>query len=311
MRSVARQTETAFECLVVDDGSTDGSLAVARRFAERDPRFRVLAGEHRGLVAALERGLDACRAPVVVRMDADDLMHSERLALQLRALEDADAVGCHVRLFPRRHLTEGRRAYERWLNSIDSPARVAAEAYVECPIAHPTLAIRRELLAAARYRDLGWPEDWDLLLRLLARGAKLSVVPRRLLGWRDAPSRLSRTAPEYGLDRFVRCRAHHLAAHALAGRDDYVLWGFGDTGKALRRALLAEGKRPRAIVEVHPGRIGQRIDGVAVVAPDELPRVRGGAPVLVSVAGAPARAELRARLGALGLVETRDFFCCA
>lgn len=311
LHSVARQTAADLECVVVDDGSTDGSLELARAFALRDPRFRVLDGPHRGLVPALLRGLEACRAPVVVRMDADDWMHRERIALQLRALEDADAVGCHVRIFPRRELREGRRAYERWLNGIDVPSRVLAEAFVECPIAHPTLAIRRDLLAAVGYRDCGWPEDWDLVLRLLARGATLAVVPRRLLAWRDLPTRLSRTAEPYRLDRLVRCRAHHLAHQHLADRDDYVLWGLGDTGKALRQALLPLGKRPRAIVEVHPRRIGQRIEGVPVVAPPQLADVRGTAPVFVSVAGAEARAELRARLSDQGLVETRDFICCA
>jgi glycosyltransferase involved in cell wall biosynthesis len=311
LRSVARQTAPDFECVVVDDGSTDGSPALARAFALRDPRFRVVDGPHRGLVPSLLRGLEACRAPMVARMDADDVMHRERLALQLRALEDAEAVGCHVRIFPRRDLREGRRAYERWLNGIVAPASVAAEAFVECPIAHPTLAIRRELLVSVGYRDCGWPEDWDLVLRLLARGAHLAVVPRRLLAWRDHPARLSRTAAAYRLESFVRCRAHHLAVRHLAAREDYVLWGLGDTGKALRRALLELGKRARAIVEVNPRRIGQRIDGVPIVSPEDLRAVRGDAPVFVSVAGAEARAHLRSKLSGQGLVETRDFVCCA
>ncbi|MBM4375904.1 MAG: glycosyltransferase family 2 protein [Deltaproteobacteria bacterium] len=311
LHSVARQTAADLECVVVDDGSTDGSLELARAFALRDPRFRVLDGPHQGLVPTLMRGLEACRAPIVVRMDADDVMHRERLALQLAALERADAVGCHVRLFPRAQLSDGRRAYERWLNAIDSPARLRADAYVECPIAHPTLAIRRELLRDVGYRDAGWPEDWDLVLRLLARGARLDVVPRRLLLWRDRPTRLSRTDPTYGLDRFVRCRAHHLAAQFLAGQEGYVLWGHGGTGRALRAALARHGKRPHAIVEVHPGRLGQRIDGAPVVPPNQLLSLRGDLPVLVSVAGLAARTTIRTALVGMGLAEGRDFVCCA
>src|SRR5205823_5237839 len=127
LRSVARQSELRWECIVVDDGSTDGTRAVAERFAARDGRFRVVAAPHRGLVAALNAGLERCRGRVVARMDADDVMHPERLAAQLRALDAAPglaAVGCHVRLFPRARLTDGLRAYERWLDSIDSPRRV-------------------------------------------------------------------------------------------------------------------------------------------------------------------------------------------
>src|SRR5207244_5758317 len=168
----------------------------------------------RGLVEALNTGLDRCRAPLVARMDADDLMHRARLGAQLAALADAPdlaAVGCHVRLFPRRALRDGRRAYERWLNRIDSPRRVREEAFVECPVAHPTLVIRREILADLGYRDRGWPEDYDLLLRLVCAGHDIGVVPRRLLAWRDSPAPRSRLA-----DRSARARVPACQAAALA-----------------------------------------------------------------------------------------------
>src|SRR5262245_35962950 len=77
LRSVVRQRETGWECIVVDDGSSDGTLACARRFAAADARFRVVAMPHAGLVATLTAGLAECRAPLVARMDADDLMHRD------------------------------------------------------------------------------------------------------------------------------------------------------------------------------------------------------------------------------------------
>ena len=83
-----------------------------------------------------------------------------------------------MRLFPRRGLSEGWCIYEGWLNSIDTPERVWQDAFVECPIAHPTLMMRREVLQALAYRDRGWPEDYDLLLRLLTQGYEVGVVPR-------------------------------------------------------------------------------------------------------------------------------------
>ena len=313
LRSVARQRDVALECVVVDDGSRDATPAVARAWAARDRRFRVLSQPPAGIVAALGRGLAVCRGEVVARLDADDWMHRDRLALQLGELDahpELAGVGCHVRLFPRRGLRPGRRAYESWLNSIDSPRRVREEAFVECPLAHPGLALRRELLARYGYRECGWPEDYDLVLRLLADGCALGVVPRRLLGWRDAPGRLSRRSPRYALDRFTACKAAFLARGFLARGPDYVLWGFGGTGKALRRALLAHGKRPSHIVELHPRRLGETIHGAPVVRPEAL----GGLPrrpVVASVAGAAARAEIRAAAAALGLEELRDFVCAA
>jgi len=313
LRSLQRQTEQRWQCVLVDDGSNDGSLACARWFAAQDARCTVVATSHQGLIAALHTGLAYCRGPFVARMDADDLMHRQRLALQLRALVESPsltAVGCHVRLFPRHGLPEGRQTYERWLNSIDTPDQVRQEAFVECPLAHPTLMLRREVLQTLEYRDCGWPEDYDLLLRLLTLGYEVGVVPRRLLSWRDTPGRLSRTSPTYALERFTACKAAFLAAAFLHETRTYILWGYGDTGKTLRRALLAHGKVPSHIVELHPGRLGNRIHGALVIRPEDLGRVPRGR-VVVSVAGVQARQEIRQVMVRLGFVELRDYVCAA
>ncbi len=313
LRSITRQRLASFECIIVDDGSRDETQEIARRAAGDDARFRVVASPRHGLVAALNTGLAHCRGAVIARMDADDVMHRDRLAEQLRLLESdprLDAVGCHVRLFPRDRLTGGTRAYERWLNSIDSPARVRAEAYVECPIAHPTLMIRAAVLLALGYRDRGWPEDYDLVLRLLTGGGQIGVVPRRLLLWRDAPARASRTASAYELVRFVECKAEFLATHVLAGRARYVLWGYGETGKALRRALVRYGKHPSHIVELHPGRLGNVIDGAPVIPPEGLAHLRS-ARVIVSVARPEPRGQIRRAMAAMGFREGDDFVCAA
>jgi hypothetical protein len=246
-------------------------------------------------------------------MDADDLMHVTRLARQLEALERDEllaGVGCHVRLFPRTPLTAGRLAYERWLCSLESPEDVARDAFVECPLAHPGFFLRRDVLSAHAYADRGWPEDYDLVLRLLGAGARLGVVAAPLLLWRDGPSRLSRSGAAYRLDRFTACKAYYLAHNFLAHETSYVLWGYGDTGRTLARALAQHGKQPSHIIEIHPGRIGQRIAGASVVRPATLPTLRAER-IVVSVAGAEARASIRAELARMSFVEGRDFVCAA
>ncbi len=313
LRSIRNQTDTDWECVLVDDGSSDRGVDIARHFAATDARFRLLAREHRGLVATLVDGVERCRGRFVARMDADDWMHPDRIAAQCAALErdpGLAAVGCRVRLFPRRGLSDGMRAYERWLNAIASPRDVRAEAFVECPIAHPTLMIRREILIAHPYRDCGWAEDYDLVLRLLAAGWELDVVPRELLSWRDGPKRLSRTSEIYSIDRFTACKAQHLVDSFLADSDEYALWGYGGTGRCLQRALRERGKRPSAILELHPGRIGHSIAGAPVVRPSDwmrAPRQR----LVVSVAGARARAQIRGALDRAGLSDGVDYVCAA
>jgi glycosyltransferase involved in cell wall biosynthesis len=313
LRSVTRQTEVHWECIVVDDGSTDDTRGRAQLAAARDARIRVIAGAHRGLVAALNRGLAHCRGRFVARMDADDVMHRERLRAQVAMLEAQPAlvaVGSHVRLFPRARLQDGWRAYERWLNTMSSPRQIRAEAFVECPIAHPTLMIRRERLVALGYRECAWPEDYDLILRLLTGGDDVGVVPRRLVSWRDTPGRLTRTSRRYGLERFCACKAAFLAAGFLGHTDTYILWGYGETGRGLCRALRAHGKRPSHVVEVHPGRLGNVIQGAPVIPPAALLAVPHR-PLVASVAGAGPRQQIRAALERMEWRELHDFVCAA
>lgn len=314
LKSLTRQTETRWQCVAVDDGSRDTSPAVLEAAAARDPRIQVVRTPPRGLVAALEAGLPHCRAPLVARMDADDWMHRERLELQCRWLDthpQHTAVGSRVRLFPRTPaLRQGRRAYEAWLNGLSDPESVRADAFVECPVAHPTLMIRTNVLKTFGYRDMDWPEDYDLILRLLDGGHALAIHPRRLLSWRDHPKRLSRTAETYSLDRFTQCKAAHLAEGFLKDSDHYTLWGYGHTGRNLRKALLEVGRTASYIIELHPGRLGQRIHGAPVVHPDELSALPP-CPLVVSVSGSSARRRIRFALQQLSFQEGRDYVCAA
>jgi glycosyltransferase involved in cell wall biosynthesis len=311
--SVQRQSEADFECVVVDDGSSDETAELARAFAAHDARFRVFTQPHAGIVAALDAGLSYCRSELIARMDADDLMQRRRLEKQRAALlahPEWAGVGCQVRLFPRRRISDGLRRYEHWLSSIRDAEDVAREAFIECPLAHPTLMLRRSVLERHRYRDVAWPEDYDLVLRLLEAGEVLGSVPERLLHWRDGGGRLSRRSVRYSIAAFTQCKAEHLARGFLRDTSRYLLWGYGDTGKGLAAALADRGKHPAAIVELHPGRLGQLIRGVRVIAPSQRPAAERQ-PLLVSVAGLRPRSEIRAALAEMGFRERYDFVCCA
>jgi glycosyltransferase involved in cell wall biosynthesis len=312
LASIRRQTEVRWECVIVDDGSTDSTAAIACEAAGHDARFRVIRTLHRGIVAALNEGLAQCRAPLIARMDADDVMRRDRLARQAETLagdSSLAAVGSHVRIFPRSGMAPRLREYEHWLNGLRSADDIARDAFVECPVAHPTLMMRRRM-ADLGYADTGWPEDYDLVLRALGAGLRIGIVTKRLVAWRDRSDSLSRTHGRYSLSQFTVCKAHYLAAGFLSHSDAYVLCGYGATGKSLRRALAALGKQPSHVVEVKPSRLGKRIHGAPVIPHGDLPAAAVG-PIVVSVARAGPRTEARASLAAMGFVEGRDFVCAA
>jgi GT2 family glycosyltransferase len=316
LASLARQTLTDLEVVAVDDGSTDGSGERLEVWAAQKPWRRVIHQPPDGLVAALNRGLAACRGALVARMDADDIAHPRRLELQAAVLEAQPEVGvvsCLVRYYPRAGVAEGFALYEEWLNGLRTHEQMARERFVESPLAHPSVMLRREALrAAGGYRDCGWPEDYDLWLRLFAAGTRFAKVERPLHFWREHHGRLTRRDPRYSTDAFQRCKAHHLALGPLSGRRSVVVWGAGRTGRRLSRLLLDQGVELAAFIDIDPRKIGGTARRRPVVAPEALPGLLGeGAVVLAAVASRGARKLIRARLEAIGLVEGGGFWCVA
>lgn len=102
LASVLAQTMKDFEVLVINDGSGDGSLSIARRAAERDARVRVFHQENRGVCAARNKGLEEARGEFVTFVDADDLLEPIALERMLGASEGADMVVCLHRTFDER-----------------------------------------------------------------------------------------------------------------------------------------------------------------------------------------------------------------
>ncbi len=315
LRSLRRQTEADFEVVCVDDGSEDDSAKIVATLAAADPRFRLVSRPHGGLVAALNAGLERCQGELLARMDADDICLRHRLQLQRELLErrpDLGAAGTLVRIAPRALVTDGMARYEAWLNDLTEPDPIAREIWVESPMCHPSAMIRTARLeAAGGYRDRGWPEDYDLWLRLHRQGVAMAKVPRVLLIWREGEHRLTRRSPCYQREQFLRLKLHHLSR--FMGQRRALVWGAGMEGKPWLRALDGVGllAEPRKVVDVDPRKVGQVIHGCRVITPEDLPPPDPSVLVIAAVGAPGARSQIRAYLNQHGYVEQQDFVCVA
>jgi len=311
IRSLQTQTLRDFEVVAVDDGSVDPTPDLLETWADVDDRVRVISQGREGLVRALERGRAACRGRFLARMDADDVAHRNWLERQLHFMitnPELAGCGCAVEYFPREIVRDGALRYERWINEVTEPEEIERDAFVECPLAHPTFFLRADAVAAVGgYRDCGWPEDYDLFLRLREAGARFGKVPEVLLRWREGPERLSRTADSYSPEAFRRCKSHFLVRErGQAEGAGFLVWGAGPTGKAFARTLAAAGGEVRAFVDLDPNKIGQEIHGAPVIDPDGVDRYRD-AYALAAVGQEGARKEIREALRARGWEELKDF----
>jgi len=311
LRSLARQTFSDYEVLAIDDGSSDESPAIVGAAAARDARIVPIAAGRIGLAAALNLGLELARAPLVARMDADDVMHPTRLELQYHALQSQPElvlIASRVVAFPARVIKAGLREYLRWQNRILTPEQVDAEIYVEAPFAHPSVMFHR-----APVRELGGyttkpcPEDYELWLRMHEAGMLMQKLPQNLLAWREHPERATRRDPQYARDAFDELRADFLARDPrLHSGRPLVYWGAGRVTRQRVRRLIERGFVPFAWIDIDPAKIGQTIWGAPVYAPAWLNR-QPRPFVLVYVTNHGARDLIDSWLQGMGYQPGRDY----
>jgi NADPH-dependent 2,4-dienoyl-CoA reductase/sulfur reductase-like enzyme len=171
--------------------------------------------------------------------------------------------------------------------------------------------VRAEALAAVGgYCDPGWAEDYDLVLRLWAAGARFRNVETPVLCWREHGSRRSRSDPAYSLEAFVRCKVHHLRETLLRGFPSVVVWGAGPVGKSFARELQAQGAEVAAFVDVDPRKIGHKVHGAPVVSVENATSFRESF-AIGAVAGEVARAEIREAIAAEGRRDGVEFIAVA
>ena len=272
--SIIEQELTNFEVVAVDDGSEDGSARLLEEY--QDERIRIIKNESKGLVAALNYGLNECRSQFVARMDADDIMRPQRLLKQKNHLSMNTAivlVGTQVHKFPEEIIQSGYKEYIRWQNTCINADDIKNQIYIESPLAHPSVMFRKDIVVSiGGYRDGEFPEDYDLWLRILQAGHSMDKIPEILLDWRESDSRLSRTATQYSRHAFDCLRAEYLANDPRIQKRSIVYWGAGRKTRCRCRHLMDRGYQPTAWIDIDPKKIGKIIDGARVEEPGWLDR---------------------------------------
>lgn len=187
IRSILAQTSGDLELLLLDDGSADRSVTVARSFVH-DARVRVLVdGERRHLAARLNQALALARGELFARMDADDVSAPDRLARQIAALDAhpaLDAVGSWAAM-----VDASEEPFGVIEASVDAPShRSILERGL---VAHATLLARTDWLRSHRYDEsIHRAEDRDLWCRVGPSG-RVGVVPEILYVVRVEPQNRS------------------------------------------------------------------------------------------------------------------------
>ena len=310
--SITAQTFTDWELLLIDNASTDESSEIAHQWSTRDKHIRVVEEKTVGIAHALNTGIRASDAPLIARMDADDICHPKRLAKQVEYMDahpEIGVLGTRTTFNTSVEKSTGMRAFTEWQNAIITSQEHYVKRFVDAPVAHPTVMFHRELTEQyGVYNTEPLPEDHELWLRWMDAGVLFAKLPEELLTWNDHAQRLSRTHSNYSVDAFFTTKVKWLAKwlhRTLKGRSVIVA---GTSGMCRERAQLleAEGIAIAAYTDVKP----RIVPGYEFIAHDALPSA-GEAFVVSFISQRGTGERIAEYFVSLGLVEGKDFILAA
>jgi glycosyltransferase involved in cell wall biosynthesis len=246
VRSLLDQTHDDLEIVLVDDGSTDGTLDALRRY-EGDPRVVIRTHANQGFTPSIRAAVEAATGDAIAVHGSGDLSKPERVARQVAVLDaepDVVAVGCWF------HNTDAEtgRTVDVRQPAIETDAR--AQLIRSNPFSHGEVTFRRKAYEqVGGYREaFRFSQDFDLWLRLVEVG-RLAVVPEDLYVRYLRRDGVSRSTPRTLVQRMLREFAVQCAHERAASGDDWVD-RFGPAGllfwqpsPAMAKQMLRHGRR--------------------------------------------------------------------
>ena len=191
--SVLNQTLTDFEFLIIDDGSKDRTVEIIQRYT--DKRIRLVRKEHQ-FIQNLNEGLELASGTYIARMDADDIMHTERLRIQLKRMKknpDITVCGTWAKIFSDKG--NERKISHLGYGIIHEPV---LELLKYNMLLHPSVMIKKEFLFNhhIKYQNYPYVEDYKLWFDIAKAGGILFVEPQELMMLRRSDTQVTVTKKE-------------------------------------------------------------------------------------------------------------------
>lgn len=187
VNSILNQTFTDFELLIMDDGSTDNTARIIETYT--DNRIRLIRRKH-DFISNLNEGLDLAHGEFIARMDADDVMHSERLRIQLKRMKMYPEITVCGSWFKKFKQGENPELFKIGEGFIDGPLMLLLRNNF---IAHPSVMIRKSFLTenSIKYDDYPCTEDYKLWFEIAKKKGIFFIEPQYLLFFRKSDSQVT------------------------------------------------------------------------------------------------------------------------
>lgn len=202
------QNHTDWQLIATDDHSLDESKAIIESY--QDPRIHVIQNEGKGILPALQTAQRHIQGNYVTRMDADDIMPTNKLSALLNVLENESngvvATG-NVKYFGEQEISDGYQNYEAWLNKTADQQSFYKRIYRECVVASPNWMMQKEDFDDMQgFSKLTYPEDYDMVFHWRKAGFMIKSCHQLTHLWREHPNRTSRNSKNYQQESFFKLK---------------------------------------------------------------------------------------------------------
>ncbi len=219
IESVLSQTMPDFEFIIIDDGSTDGTLNIIRSY--NDQRIKLVSRPNKGLVASLNEGLQLASAALIARFDADDVCYPDRLEKQLAFLQankDYILVGGEAD-----YMDEYGTELFRYTFAEYEDADIRATGFKSCPFIHSTVMyLKSAVLEAGGYDPRAITFEDHLLWHKLAEYGKMKNLALPLIKVRFNPDSVTIDEKWRG-EQFIALKQRSIQANSVSDEDLVLL----------------------------------------------------------------------------------------
>ena len=261
IESIASQSLKSFECILINNNSTDKSVEIARNRTEKDKRFILIHEKNQGVMFASNAGSVQARGKYIARMDSDDCSCSNRLKLQAEFLDanpDYGAVAGIVKHISHSKNTKGFSCYVEWVNSVQTYHEILNSRFIESPIVNPSAMWRKEIAEKhGMYKQGDFPEDYEMWLRWLSKGVKIKKLDETVLKWYDSDTRLTRKQSIYSDSAFYRIKTKYLALWLEKNNPFHpriAVWGASRISRRRARLLKQYGIEIECYIDIKRNR---------------------------------------------------------
>lgn len=299
IESILNQTYQGFEFIIVDDGSTDDTVDIIKRY--KDPRIKLyVLKENVGVGAASQYGLNKVSGKYVAKADADDIYISTRLEEQKDFLDnnpDVALIGGLIEYFPHNENIAKSNRYrtlkslrEKSLNNIVSSDDIREHLYWYCCLTHSTIMVRTEIISKVGYIDIPVGEDYNLFYQLNKQGFKMAKLNKILAKVRVSSTSITATNKEIFYRKSLLLIKKDEIIELFKNSNEVYIWGAGGMGKNLLYGLREKGMDVKGFIDIDKKKHGKKINGKIIYNPEKI--VNNLLKNKIIVASEPGRFEI-------------------